>query len=196
MMRFFLSLLFVLSASLLFGQDRYFSRTAHVHLKTSNRFMDVEADNYQVFAQLNVDDGALNFTALIKSFEFQLGAANRIIDNKALNVSRHPKANFEGKITNIAQLNLAKPGNYRAKVEGILYVWDEKRKTTADVLITVRPDGSIAAKSNFIMIIEEKNVEKVNHLMREKLPDMLSIDAETLGISRNIYVNLDMILKK
>jgi hypothetical protein len=177
------------------AQDTYFTRTAHVHLKTSNRLMDVEADNYQVFAQLDPGTGDLSFTALIKSFEFKLGAANRIMDSKALNVSQYPKAKFEGKVTNIGQIDLSKPGNYRVKVEGILQVWDEKRKTSANVLITVRPDGSLAARSNFIMIIEEKNVKKVNTLMREKLPAILSIDTESLGISRNIYVDLDMILK-
>lgn len=157
--------------------------------------MDVEADNYQVFAQLDPATGDINFTALIKSFEFQLGAANRIIDSKALNVSQYPKAKFEGKITNLNQIDLAKSGNYQAKVEGTLYVWDEKRKTTANALITVKPDGSINARSNFIMIIEEKNVEKVNKLMREKLPAILSIDTESLGVSRNIYVDLDMVMK-
>lgn len=194
-MRFLLITLIILGGHDLIGQNNYFTRTAHVHLKTSNRFMDVDADNYQVFAQLNPDNGELTFTALIKSFEFQLGAANRIIDSKALNVSQYPKAKFEGKISNIGQLNLAKPGNYRAKVSGTLFVWDETRKTEADVLLTVRPDGSIAAKSNLIMVIEEKNVRKVNQLMREKLPAVLAIDAETLGISRNIYVDLEMHLK-
>ncbi|PHN04425.1 hypothetical protein [Flavilitoribacter nigricans] len=194
-MRFHFAFLLALLGVTTSAQDTYFTRTAHVHLKTSNRLMDVEADNYQVFAQLNINTGEIAFTALIKSFEFQLGAANRIIDSKALNVSQHPKAKFEGKIANLSQIDLKKPGNYRAKVEGTLYVWDEKRNTAADALITVKPDGSVYARSNFIMIIEEKNVDKVNKLMREKLPAILSIDTESLGISRNIYVDLDMVLK-
>lgn len=195
-MRFLFIFTLVCLSTILSAQDTYFTRTAHVHLKTSNRLMDVEADNYQVFAQLDLNTGDLSFTALIKSFEFQLGAANRIIDSKALNVSQFPKARFEGKILNIAQHDLSKPGNYQVKVEGMLQVWDEKRKTGANALLTVRPDGSIAARSNFIMIIEEKNVKKVNTLMREKLPAILAIDTESLGISRNIYVDLDMVLKQ
>lgn len=193
-MRFLLFWSFSLGVITLSAQDNYFTRTAHIHLKTSNRFMDVEADNYQVYAKLDPKTGQLNFTGLIKSFEFQLGAANRVLDSKALNISQYPKANFEGKITNVEQINFTKAGNYQAKVDGMLYVWDEKRRTKADFLITVKPDGSIYGKSSFIMIIEEKNVEKVNGLMRQKLPAILSIDADKLGISRNIYVNLDMVL--
>jgi polyisoprenoid-binding protein YceI len=192
-MRFF----YILCVLFLSGQataQSYFSRTAHVHLKTSNRFMDVEGDNYQVFAQLDPTSGTLTLTALLKSFEFQLGAANRVLDSKALNVSQYPKANFEGRITNLEVVDFNRPGNYKVKIDGMLYVWDEKRRTSSDAVLTVRPDGSLYAKSSFIMIIEKQNVDKVNQLMREKLPDLLNIDTNTLGISRNIYVDMTMAL--
>ncbi|MCB0632379.1 MAG: hypothetical protein R2824_28245 [Saprospiraceae bacterium] len=194
-MRFFL-LLFVL---ILGGQapaQSYFTRTAHIRLKTSNRFMDVEGDNFQVFAQLDAVTGELTLTALLKSFEFQLGAANRVLDSQALNVSQYPKATFEGKITNLDKVNFAQPGNYKVKVDGMLYVWDEKRRTSSDAILSVRPDGSIYAKSSFIMIIEKQNVDKVNQLMREKLPDVLAIDTNSLGISRNIYVDMEMAMSE
>lgn len=192
-MRFFFLFFIVFLQGQLFAQS-FFTRTAHIHLKTSNRFMDVEADNYQVFAQLDAATGKLTLTALLKSFEFQLGAANRVLDSKALNVSQFPKATFEGQIVNLDQVNFNRPGNYKIKVDGMLYVWDEKRRTSSDAILTVRPDGTIYAKSSFIMIIERKNVDKVNQLMREKLPDVISIDTNTLGISRNIYVDMIMAL--
>lgn len=178
------------------AQDDLFTRTAHIRLKTSSRMLDMEADNYQVFAKLQPAAGKLEFTGLIKSFEFQLGAANRVLDSKALNVSQYPKILFEGTIKNSSQIDFTKVGNYRAEIEGTLHVWDEKRRTKTNALITVKPDGSVYAKSSFMMVIEEKNVEKVNKLMRERLPAVLSIDTKTLGISRNVQVDVDMVLRK
>lgn len=192
-MRFFI-LLFILFLSGQAFTQSYFTRTAHIHLKTSNRFMEVEADNYQVFAQLDATSGELTLTALLKSFEFQFGAANRVLDSKELNVSQYPKATFEGRIINLQQVNFNRPGNYKVKIDGMLYVWDEKRRTSSDAILSVRPDGSVYAKSSFIMIIERKNVDKVDQLMREKLPDIISIDTQTIGISRNIYVDMSMAL--
>ena len=137
------------TCTFLSAQNQYFTRTAHLHLKTTNRLSDIEADNYQVFAQIDIVSGKIDFSCLIKSFEFQLGIANRIMDSKALNVSEFPKATYSGQITNLESIIFAKPGNYSAKIEGDLFVWDEKRRTKADVLITVRPDNTIYAKSNF-----------------------------------------------
>jgi len=60
--------------------------------------MDVEADNYQIAATFNAEDGSLKFQGLLKSFVFDLGLADRIISDKRINVVAKPKILFEGRV--------------------------------------------------------------------------------------------------
>ena len=74
----------------------------------------------------------------------------------------------------------------------MLYIWDEKRVTPAQAVITINPDGSITGESSLFFLIEEKNVTKTNQILREKLPSIIDIDVNDLGVSRKIYVDADM----
>ena len=186
-LRFFKFLLILLPSIGLNAQNQHFTRTAHLHIKTSNRFTDIIADNYQVYARLDIATGQFEFSCLLKSFEFQLGAANRVLDSKALDLSEHPKASFQGQITNLDQIDFSKPGDYNVVVQGTLFIWEEKRITSAEATLSIKPDGSIFAKSNFKMIIEEKNMEKANRLINDNLPDLIDVDTHMLGISRYIF---------
>ena len=172
------------------AQSRYLTRTAHVNVKSSNSLMDVEADNYQVISTLNPVSGDINFTGLLKSFEFKLGAADQVFNSKMVDVSAYPKIEFKGRIKDLSRINFNKPGNYTLEVEGVLHLWGLKRITSARGTIAVSADGSIQAQSNFIMKIEEESVEKINRIMKEKLPSVVNINTETLGVSRDIHVEL------
>ena len=175
--------------------QKYMSRTAHVHVKSNNRITNIEADNYQVAAVLDSKSGKIEFIGLLKSFEFKLGAADQLFNSKMVDVSAHPNIKFTGQIADIHTINFAKPGNYKITVNGILYLWNEKRTTSAEGTLKVNADGTISGISEFIMMIEESSVAKINQIMKEKLPSAISVDTETLGISRKIDITLNMTCK-
>ncbi|NNF22166.1 MAG: hypothetical protein HKN67_09500 [Saprospiraceae bacterium] len=183
-------LLFVLSGSI--QAQEYYTRTGHVHVKSANKFKNIEADNYQIISVFNTSTGEISFEGLLRSFEFKFGALDRAVNSRNLDVSAHPKIKFKGKVKNFRRIDFNKPGEYNVKVHGNLFIWDEKRVTTADGRIYVGSDGQMSASSNFIMTIEEQSVEKLNDLMRKKLPDVLNINTNTLGVSRDIIIDLDL----
>jgi len=174
----------------------YQTRVGHVYVKSSNRVLDVEADNYQVYSSVDAATGEVLFTGLIKSFEMKLGAVDRVFNSGKVDVSGYPKFRFEGKIKNIKDLDLDKPGTYVTNVKGILYIGDEKRVTSATGRIIVNSSVSMQIESEFLMTIEEKNMKKINKLMKERLPTTLGIDPSILGISRDIFLKLKGYYKK
>ena len=174
----------------------YVTRTAHLNIKSANKVQNIVADNYQVACQLNAQTGDFKITALIKSFEYQIGAVNRVMNTRNINVTEYPRITYDGKIANLKQINLSKPGSYPVKFKGMLYIWDEKRVTDANGTLIVKSDGTIEGKSNFTIAIEEVNVQKIDQIMRQKLPVSLNLQPNTLGISKNIQVNALAILKK
>lgn len=172
--------------------QQYYTRTGHIHVNSQSSAMELEADNYQMNSNFNVATGEAKFVGLIKSFEFDLGLADRILHNERINVVEQPKITFDGTITGLEDEDLSVPGRHAVKVNGTLHIWGYQRVTSADGVATVNEDGSIRAESVFLMVIEKESVQKINELMRSYLPNALSVDAEELGLSREINVEVTM----
>ncbi len=177
------------------AQTTYFSRVGHVKVNAYSDLMDMEADNYQIAATFNPEDGSLKFQGLLKSFMFDLGLADRIISDKRINVVAKPKILYEGRVTNMREVDLNTPGEYTIKVKGNLYIWGYKRVTGTTGTLTVHEDGSLSSDAQFKMKIEEESVQKVNELMRQHLPAIINVDADKLGLSRDFYIQANMDLK-
>lgn len=177
------------------AQSQYMTRTAHIHVHSSNNIKDITADNYQVRGTIDASTGEIGLTGLLKSFEFTLGALDRAFNSSKINVSQFPKFTYEGRIANFREIDFKKPGVYDIEVKGKLFLWDEKRFTTANGQIEVMSDGSLRTESAFVMTIEEKNVDKINTLMAQKLPDVIAIDMNTFGVSRNIDMRVNAVFK-
>ncbi|MDA8692838.1 hypothetical protein N9L92_02160 [Saprospiraceae bacterium] len=172
-----------------------YSKTGHINVVSENKIKKVEADNYQVYSTVDLSTGDVKFEGLLKSFEFKLGAADRVFSSEKVNIKQYPKIRFEGKIPPV-ELDLNNFSEVTVEVDGMLYIWDEKRRTKAQVQITSVGDGKqVFAYSSFLMQIEEGSMKKLNEIMAEKLPEVLNINTSTLGISRDIIVNLDATYK-
>jgi hypothetical protein len=188
-------LMLVMPMSLAQAQN-YITRTAHVNVKSTNKVENIVADNFQVACQLNTKTGQYKFHALIKSFEYQIEAMNRVMNTRNINVTEFPKITYDGKIVNLKQIKFSKPGSYVFKFNGILYVWDEKRVTNIEGILTVLNDGSIQVKSDFTIALKEAYIQKIDMIMRQKLPFTINLRPNTLGISKNIQVKAEATLKK
>jgi hypothetical protein len=176
--------------------QNYITRTAHINVKSANKVQNIVADNYQVACQLNAQTGQLKIIALIKSFEYQIGAMNRVMNTRDMDVSDYPKITFDGKIEKINQLDLTKPGSYPVHLKGLFYVWDENAPAEVDGFLTTKADGSLELKTNFTVAVERLDVKKIDMIMRQKLPVSLNLPANSLGISKNVQINALAILKK
>ena len=192
--QYLLSTILVFTASISHAQSLY-SKTGHINVVSENSIKKVEADNYQVYSTVDLTTGDVKFEGLLKSFEFKLGAADRVFSSEKVNIKQYPKIRFEGKIPPV-ELDMNNYSEVTVEVDGMLYLWDEKRRTKAQVQITSVGDGKqVFAYSSFLMRIEEGSMKKLNQIMKEKLPEVLNINTNTLGISRDIIVNLDATYK-
>jgi len=174
----------------------YFSRTAHVAVQSTNNIKNIEADNYQVVSSIEMTTGDIRFEGLLKSFEFRLGALDRVFSSDRIDVSQYPKFRFEGKVYGLEDLDLKGTEPIEVDVKGTLYLWDEKRITSAKGMVTPDGKGGFVARSSFLMTIEEKSMHKLNALIDARLPDAIHISTESFGVSRDISVALDAAYQK
>lgn len=181
--------MFIMLSSFSIAQS-FDTRTAHLYVKSSSKFMDVEANNYQVYSNVDFASSTVNFTGLMKSWEFEMGAIDRAFNSDRLNLDGYRKFNFEGEIKNPEAIDLNTPGRYEIKVRGPLTIGGAKRMMNATAVCYVKTNGDIDVESDFSFTIEEANMEQINKLMKERIPQVISIDSNSLGISRTINVKL------
>ena len=183
----------ILFSSLSYTQTLY-TRSAHVNVQSNNSVKNIEADNYQVNSLIDLATKTIKFEGLLKSFEFKLGSLDRAFHSDRVKLNKYPKIRFEGTISGLEQINLDGFNEYPVTVDGTLYIWDEKRKTSATGTVTTIGDGlQVFASSGFTMTIEENSMNKLNQLVEEKVP--LGISASSFGVSRDILILLDATYK-
>lgn len=179
----FLLLSFVINA------QSYSCRTGHVHVSSTNKVMNIKADNYQVQSTLDASSGVVSFVGLSKSFVLESGALDQAFNSKYVDVTGFSKFKYEGSIVNLSSIDFNTPGNYPFKVKGYLYIGQEKRNTTANGTLVVNSDMTVHASSDFAIKIEEATVNKINNLMKERLSGYLSMS--TFGVSRDIDIDVN-----
>ena len=179
----------------LWGQ-KYSSRTAHIYVESSNKAINLEADNYQVATDLDIATGKINFLGLLKSFEFRIGGLDQVFNSKIVEVLSHPKFKYIGEVTNIKSVNFDSPGVYPVLFEGTLHLWDHERITSGKGTIEVHGDGTISAHSDLSFQIEAASVERANELIKSNLPAGINVTTDKLGISRDIKVEVSGTYKK
>lgn len=111
-----------------------------------------KADNKTVVAAIDTKTGTVAFEAIMKSFTF----GNPMMQDhfngaKWMDSEKFPKATFKGTITNLADVNFAADGTYKANVEGELTMHGITKpvKSTADITVA---GATLTAKSDFTVI--------------------------------------------
>ena len=189
------ALILIISISATTLPSKYVSRTGHIHVESHSTYLDVIADNYQVYCEINPSSGLVKIKGLTKSFEFKLGAIDRAFNSDRFNLSEFAKFNFDGQVTNISSIRFEKPGSYPIIVDGNLMIGSYIRKTSAQGTLVVKNDGSLRTDTSFKIRIEEESVQTINKLMKQKLPSMIALDADKLGVSRDIQLELNASFK-
>lgn len=176
----------------LVGQDlqEFSTRTAHLQVKSNNNVSEVVADNYQVYSNIDFEQKTISFIGLMNAWEFELGAIDRVFNSDRIQLSDYPKFTYEGKIEESSNIDLNTPGRYELNVSGNIYMGSYKRVTPATGYCYVKADGSIDVESDFSFQIEPETLVVIDNLMKERLPGIIPVDTETLGISRLIEVHL------
>lgn len=192
----YLPFVFILFLSTTLIGQQYSARTAHLYVQSANKFVEIEADNYQMNSTIDATNGKINLLGLLKSFEFRIGGLDQAFNSKLIKTISHPKFKYIGEITNIKMVQFNVPGKYPIDIKGTLYVWDLKRITPGTGVIEVHKDGTITAHSDISFQIEDASVEKTNKLIKSYMPPTLLLDMDKLGISKSVKVKVNGTYRK
>ncbi len=141
-----LSLIAVLLAFHINAQQ-YITKTGTIKFSSHTDLEDIKAENRKVVSALDSKTGALEFSLLMKGFDFPNDLMEQHFNESYVESSKYPKATFKGTVTDISNVNFAKDGTYKVKYTGKLTIKNVTRDVTGDATITVKGD-KVTATSN------------------------------------------------
>jgi polyisoprenoid-binding protein YceI len=138
--------------------QKFFTRSASITFFSTTPVEDIEAKNNQASAIVNMANGDMAFTALMKSFAFKKALMQEHFNEKYVESDKFPKATFKGKITSPGMDELAKNGEHKATVDGDLTIHGVTKKYTAEGTIT-KSDETLTLNSVFDITLADFNIK-------------------------------------
>jgi polyisoprenoid-binding protein YceI len=158
------------------GQKKYFTREAKISFYSRAPMEDIEARNTKALGAFDVATGQIEFSVLMKGFEFEKAKMQEHFNEDYIESDKFPKGAFTGIIKNPSGVKLDKDGVYKVPVSGSLTIHGVTKPQDADAVFTVK-NGAVSALSGFTIALADYNI-KVPSLVAEKVSKTVKIVIE------------------
>lgn len=162
--------------------QKYVTKNGFIRFYSEAPMENIQADNRQVNAALDVATGEFVFKVLMKSFEFEKALMQEHFNENYVESDKFPNGTFVGKVTNIGEIDFLKEGTYEALVEGDLTIHGVTNKVSEKGTFTVMPGGKVQGKSKFFVKVADYQI---------KIPSTV-----VNNIAESIEVTVDLELSK
>ena len=160
----------------------FISKTGHIWFYSYTPIEEIEAHNNQSVSILNTSTGDLQFSMLIRSFEFKIALMQEHFNINYMESDTYPKASFKGKITNLDKIDFKKDGTYETEASGDLTIHGVTKPITAKGTIEIK-DGIPTIKSKFKVLTADYNI-KIPDLVKEKIAKEIEVNVDVTYQSR------------
>lgn len=164
----------------LHAQDKYFTKEGKINFAatTPTSPEKVEGVNKSVICVEDAKSGAIQFSVLMKGFEFERALMQEHFNENYVESDKYPKAEFKGAITNNGDVNYTKDGTYSVKVKGKLSIHGETKDVEADGKISIA-GGKITANANFEVALSDYKIS-VPSVVADKVAKTAKINVDCL----------------
>ncbi len=169
---------YMLSAALLLAiapafAQKYMTRTARISFFSQTPVENIQAINNEASCVLDAQNGALELVVPINSFKFEKALMQEHFNENYMESSKYPKADFKGRITNIATVNMGKDGVYKVQAAGSLTMHGVMRDVNAPGTVTVK-GGVATAEAVFGVRCADYNI-KVPSVVAAKIAEEIRV---------------------
>ena len=137
--------------------QKYITKTGHISFYSDAPLEDIEAQNDQVNAALDVENGDFVFKVLMKSFEFEQALMQEHFNENYVESDKFPNSTFKGKVLNISDINFASEGSYEVNVNGDLNIHGVTNEVNCKGTFVIG-DGHIRATAVFEVSPEDYKI--------------------------------------
>jgi hypothetical protein len=157
MKRIVLSAVFALLLSAGLNAQQFFTKNGTISFFSKTPMENIDAKNSQVMSVLSLPSGDFKFSLMVKSFHFEKALMEEHFNENYMESEKYPKATFNGKITDAANISLKKDGDYKVTVSGELTLHGVAQKIIVPGVLTVK-SGKLTATSKFSILLADYKV--------------------------------------
>ncbi len=159
------------------AQDKFFTRNGTITFFSTTPVEDIKAENFGVTAILDTKTGNLEFSLLMKSFNFKKALMQEHFNENYVESDAFPKSTFSGTIINLPDVNFEKEGEYPAKVKGELMIHGQTREIMVDGTIEVTSEG-VVLSSEFPVSPADYEIE-IPSVVEDKIAKQILVTVNT-----------------
>lgn len=175
-MRSIVTILFVLVCSVATAQEKYYTKTGKISFFSTATMENIEAHNKSVIVLLNTKTGDLQYSVLMKGFEFKKALMQEHFNKNYIESDKFPKAEFKGQVANNASVNYAANGTYNVSVKGKLTIHGVTKDVDVPGTITVK-DGKVLANAVFNVLVADYNIT-IPRMYRDNIAKSIKITVD------------------
>lgn len=157
MKKFTIILAIILLSTTLTNAQKYMTKGGAIKFSSETPMEKIEALNRQVNSALDFSTGNFVFKVLIRGFEFEKALMQEHFNENYMESEKFPNSTFNGKITNIKDVNLGKDGFYKVVVEGDLLMHGVTNKVKVNGTLEIK-DGKVLGKATFNVSPKDYNI--------------------------------------
>lgn len=158
------------SLSYIQAQKNYSTRTAVVHFRAVDDD-DIDAVNKEAVSRLQ-SNGDLSFIMLLKGFKFEMETMQEHFNKEYVESDKFPRALFNGKVTNMDNVDFSKDGKYPINVSGNMQVHGVNKALQTTGVIDIK-GGIPTASARFTVTLKDFGI---GGLLIKMVADKINID--------------------
>ncbi|HYO21006.1 MAG TPA: YceI family protein [Flavisolibacter sp.] len=155
------------------AQDKFYSKNASIRFYSKAPLEDIEARHRSAVCVLDIKTGSLQFTTLIKGFEFENKEMQEHFNDHYLESDKFPKSEFKGIIMNNTAVNYKKQGTYPVQVKGSLTIHGVTKEVQTNGTIEVTPNN-ISTNALFKVQVADYGIT-IPSLVKDKIAKTVEI---------------------
>ena len=147
----------MLFTATLANAQKYMTKGGTIKFSSDTPMEKIEGVNRQVNSALDFTTGNFVFKVLIRGFEFEKALMQEHFNENYMESEKFPNSTFNGKITNIKDVNLAKDGVYKVVAEGDLFMHGITNKVKVNGTLEVKA-GKVLGVATFNVAPKDYNI--------------------------------------
>ena len=156
--------------------QKYFTRSGKITFFSDAPLEDIKAVNNSATSVLDAETGRLEFSVLIKGFQFEKAKMQQDFNENYMESSKYPKSTFRGNIQNWGEVDLGKDGTYELQVSGDLTIHGVTQPLETDAKLTV--DGEqLSAHTSFMVKVADFDIE-IPSVVSKKIAETVEVTVD------------------
>ena len=170
-MKFLLSIMSLLVLQSVCLSQRLITKDAEVRFQSKTTLENIEAVNKKGAGIINTQTGEIEFSVLMKGFEFKKALMQEHFNENYVESDKYPKATYKGKL--LAPVRWKEDGVYKTEVEGELTLHGVTRPQKATATVTIK-NGIVSGTAGMVIVLEEYQI-KVPALARASINKSIAV---------------------